>query len=75
VKVVPDIVWWLNNNFIILGIEGILNMLNGEGCQELGQLCDLATSRDAVVLEDVPEDMYKLVGRILRRWWKPHGLS
>jgi hypothetical protein len=29
---VPDTVWWLNDNFTVLGIEGILNMLNGEGC-------------------------------------------
>jgi hypothetical protein len=32
---VPDTVWWLNDNFTIVGIEGILNMLNGDGCQEL----------------------------------------
>jgi hypothetical protein len=40
----------------------------------LGQLRDLATSCDAVVLEDVPEDVHKLAGQIVRRWWKPHGL-
>jgi hypothetical protein len=62
VKAMPDTVWWLNNNFIILGIEGVLNMLNGEGCQELGRLRDLAASRDAVVLEDVPKDVHKLAG-------------
>jgi hypothetical protein len=43
-------------------------MLNGEGCQELNRLRDLAASRDAAVLEDVPEDMHKLAGRIVRRW-------
>jgi hypothetical protein len=36
VKTMSDIVRQLNDNFIVLGIEGILNMLNGEGCQELG---------------------------------------
>jgi hypothetical protein len=49
-------------------------MLNDEGCQELGRLHDLAGSRDAAVLEDVPMDVHKLVGRIVRKWWKPHGL-
>jgi hypothetical protein len=49
-------------------------MPNDEGCQELGRLHDLATSHDATVLEDVPEDMHKLVGWIMWRWWKPHGL-
>jgi hypothetical protein len=43
-------------------------MLNGEGCQELDWLHDLVGSNDALVLEEVPEDMHKLAG------WKPHGL-
>jgi hypothetical protein len=38
VKTVPDTVWQLNNNFIILDVEGVLNMLNNEGCQQLGRL-------------------------------------
>jgi hypothetical protein len=36
VKAVSDTVWRLNENFTILGIEGVLNILNVEGCQELG---------------------------------------
>jgi hypothetical protein len=27
VKAVPDIVWWLSDNFTVLGIEGVLNIL------------------------------------------------
>jgi hypothetical protein len=37
-------------------------MLYGEGCQELGQLHDVAGSSDASVLEEVPEDVHKLAG-------------
>jgi hypothetical protein len=66
VKPVPDTVWQLNDNFAILGIEGIFNMLNGEGCQELGRLHDFAASRNAAVLQDVPEDVRKLAGQIVR---------
>jgi hypothetical protein len=62
VKVVPDTIWRLNDNFAILGTKGVLSMLNGEGCQELGPLHDLASSRDTAVLEDVPEDVHKLKG-------------
>jgi hypothetical protein len=69
-----DTISRLNNNFAILGIEGVLSMLNGEGCQELGRLRDLDGSHDAAVLEDVLEDVHKLVGQIVRKWWKPHGL-
>jgi hypothetical protein len=58
VKAVLDTVWWLNDNFVILGIEGVLSMLNGEGCQELSRLHDLAGSHDVAVLEDVPEDVH-----------------
>jgi hypothetical protein len=75
VKDVSDTVWRLNDNFSILGIDGIHNMLNGERCQELNQLCDLATSGDVAVLEDVPENVHRLAGQIVQRWWKPHGLS
>jgi hypothetical protein len=74
VKVVLDTVWRLNDNFTILGIEGVLSMLNGKGVQELGQLRDLAGSSDASILQQVREDVHKLAGRIKRRWWKPHGL-
>jgi hypothetical protein len=74
VRVVLDTVWRLNDNFVILGIEGVLNMLHGEGCQELSRLRDLAASRDAVVLENVPEGIHKLAGRIVQKWWKRHGL-
>jgi hypothetical protein len=40
----------------------------------LGRLHDLASSRNAVVLEDVLEDVHKLAEPIVRKWWKPHGL-
>jgi hypothetical protein len=62
----------LNNNFVILGIEGALSMLNGEGCQELARLRDLAGFRDAAVLEYVPEmciswwdEMFKSGGNLM----------
>jgi hypothetical protein len=70
VKDVPDTVWRLNDNFVVLGIEGVLNMLNGEGCQELTWLRDLAISCDTAMLEDVTG----LAWQIVRKWWKPHGL-
>jgi hypothetical protein len=49
-------------------------MLNNDGCPELRQLCNLTASRNAAVLEDVPEVVHMLAGRIVRRWWKPHGV-
>jgi hypothetical protein len=72
VKNVPDTI--LNDNFTVLAIEGILSMLNGEGCQELGLLCELTASSDTVILQVVLEDVQKLAGRIMQKWWKLHGL-
>jgi hypothetical protein len=57
VKTVPDTIWQLNDNFIVFTIERVLNMLNNEGCQELSRLHGLATSRDASVMQDVPDNM------------------
>jgi hypothetical protein len=74
VLIVTNTVWQLNDNFGILAIEGVLSMLNNEGCQELSHLCKLATSSDASILQDVPDDVRKLVGQIMQRWWKPHEL-
>jgi hypothetical protein len=42
VRTVPDTVWQLNDNFAVLAIEGVLNMLSSEGCQELSRLHELA---------------------------------
>jgi hypothetical protein len=50
VKAVPDTVWWLNDNFTVLGIEGVLSMLWSKGCQELDRLRSLAASHDAAIL-------------------------
>jgi hypothetical protein len=32
VKTMPDTIWQLNDNFVVLAIEGVLNMLHGTGC-------------------------------------------
>jgi hypothetical protein len=57
VQTMPITIWQLNNNFGILAIEGILIMLNKEGCQKLSHLRGLATSSDASVLQDIPDDV------------------
>jgi hypothetical protein len=51
-----------------MGIEGVSNILNGKGCQELGQLRNLAAFCGSSALEDVPDDVHKLAWQIVRRW-------
>jgi hypothetical protein len=72
---VLDTVLQLNDKFAILAIEGVLSMLNSKGGQEVGLLGRLAASSDATVLQDVLEDVGKLAGWIVQRWWKMNGLS
>jgi hypothetical protein len=52
------------DNFLVLAIEGILNMLHSSSCQELPALHELAASSDAFVVENVPAEVQKpwLVG-------------
>jgi hypothetical protein len=57
VKTVSDIYWQSNDNFAILAIQGIFNMLHNEWCRELGCPHGLSTSSDASVLQDVPDDV------------------
>jgi hypothetical protein len=61
------------NNFIILAIKVVLNMLNVTGCQELSHLCGLAPS-DASIMQNVPTDVQRLAGRLVQKWWKIQGL-
>jgi hypothetical protein len=36
VKTVLDTIWQLNDSFTMLGVKGILSMLNNEGWRQLG---------------------------------------
>jgi hypothetical protein len=65
VKTVPDTVWQLKDNFVVLAIEGILNMLSTEGCQELSHLRGLSASNDASAVQNVHDDLRRLVGRLV----------
>jgi hypothetical protein len=70
----PGTVWQLNDNFVVLAIEGVLNMLCSTGCQELSILHKLSVSSNAFIIEDVPTKVQKVVGCLIRSCWKKHGL-
>jgi phage host-nuclease inhibitor protein Gam len=57
VKAVPGTVWQLNNNFVILAIECVLNMLCRASCQELPKLRELVASNNASVIKDIPVEV------------------
>jgi hypothetical protein len=70
VQVVSDNVWRLNDNFVVLAIKGVLNLLNDAGCQELAQLRGLAASSDASVVKNIPNDVWRLAGCLVQKWWE-----
>jgi hypothetical protein len=74
VKMVPGTVWQLNDNFVILAIECVLNMLGGASCEELPKFRELAASSNASVIEDVPIEVQNLVGCLIQKWWKSYCL-
>jgi hypothetical protein len=49
-------------------------MLHSSGYQELSKLCDLAASSNASVVDNVLAEVLKIVGHLVRQWWKDHGL-
>jgi hypothetical protein len=60
VKVVQGVI------FVVLAIEGVLNMLQSSSCQELSALLDLATLSDASIVSNVPVEVQKIVGCLVR---------
>jgi hypothetical protein len=71
----PEVLEHLNRNFVALALKGAMNMLHGSGCGHLPALHSLATSSEPSVLEDVPAEVHKLASRLVRKWWKNHGLQ
>jgi hypothetical protein len=66
VKAVSGVVWQLNDNFVVLTIEGVLNMFHSSGCQELSALRDMAASSDASIIDNIPSEVQKIAGRLVR---------
>jgi hypothetical protein len=66
--------WQLNDNFVVLDIEGVLNMLHSLDCKEFSGLHQLAASSDASIIENILAEVQKIVSRLVHRWWKNHVL-
>jgi hypothetical protein len=49
-------------------------MLHSSGCQELSVMCDLVASSDTSIIDNVPMKVQKIVGCLVRQWWKNHDL-
>jgi hypothetical protein len=61
-------------NITFFSMAGVLGMLVDSGCEHLPELRPLAATSDASLLRDIPEEIPRIVGRLVRRWWTNHGL-
>jgi hypothetical protein len=63
-----------NKNNTCFAVSGIVKMLKGVCCEHVPKLLSLAASSDASLIKTISEDIRKIVGRLVRRWWTHHGL-
>jgi hypothetical protein len=63
-----------NKNFVCYCIAGVPRMLYENGCGHVEGLQTVMTSCDVSILDDIPEETGKLIGRIVKKWWATHGL-
>jgi hypothetical protein len=70
----PATITKANKNFVCYAIVGVLRMLYDSSCEHLEGLQSVMAVCDASILEDLPQELSKLTGRIVKRWWARHGL-
>jgi hypothetical protein len=65
VKSLPGALATLNKNFIALSFAGVLWMLHESGCDHLLMLSSLASSSDALLLDEIPAEVQKVVRQLV----------
>jgi hypothetical protein len=50
-------------------------MLQDSSCEHLSELQSLTSLSDVALLDDLPLELTKLTGCLVRKWWVQHGLS
>jgi hypothetical protein len=64
-----------NQNFLCYCLVGVLRMLyENADCDHLDWLEAIMNSYDASLLNGRPDEIAKLLGCIVRKWWSSHGL-
>jgi hypothetical protein len=74
IKVLPTTFVKVNKIFVCYVIVCILWMLYDSDCEHMEGLQSIMASCDASILEDLPPELTKLMGRIVKKWWSEHGL-
>jgi hypothetical protein len=74
IQALPNTFTEANKNITCFVVASILKMLEESSCGHVPELQILVASSDASMLSDIPEDIGKITGRLVRRWWTHHGL-
>jgi hypothetical protein len=75
IKALPDAIEKTNKNFLVYYLIGVLKMLQGHAqCRHVDGLDAIMSSCDASILDEIPNDIVKLIACIVKRWWTSHGL-
>jgi hypothetical protein len=75
IQALADIFAEANENITCFTMACILRMLEESGCGVVPELPGFTSSSDASVLRDIPEEIEKIVERLVRSWWTHHNLS
>jgi hypothetical protein len=71
----PDAIAKENKNFLVYCVIGVLKMLQGHAkCCHVDGSAAIMNSCDSSILDEVSDDIAKLVAHIVKRWWSSHGL-
>jgi hypothetical protein len=70
VQALPGVITKKNKNFLCYCLAGVLRMMyENASCGHLEGLEAIMNSCDASLLDDIPDEIAKLSGRIVRGWW------
>jgi hypothetical protein len=74
IKALPGIIAKANTNFVCYAVVGVLGMLYDNGCDHIEGLQTIMGSSDASILEDPSEELTKLIGHLVKKWWIEHSM-
>jgi hypothetical protein len=57
-----------NKNITCYALIGVFKMLVGVDCEHLLNLKKLALSYDALLLQDVPDDLSRIAKKLVKNW-------
>jgi hypothetical protein len=75
IRALPNTITKANKNFLVYCLVWVLKMLNeGAECRHLDGLDAILSPCDTSILDEILDQIAKLMARIVKRWWTSHSL-